>query len=290
VTKGYDSFDLPRPQARERRHGCLFYGCITAVVLLVLGAVAAFLAVRYVVNRIVQEVVKYSDTSPVPLPRVEMPLEQRRRLRERIDDFKKALDEGRPTAPLALNADEINALIAEDPNLNGRLYVTLEGDKIRGRVSFPLGDLGLPALAGRYLNGAATLKASLENGVLIVTIDSLEVKGRPVPEQAMEGLRKENLAKDAYRDPKNAEFLRKLERIEIKDGQVIIEPRTPRGESKAGDAGGGAATKGDVTPEGGSEGAATKPGEPKGGDAAPAAPAPKEGSNPEGQPRGTTQR
>ena len=35
---------------------------------------------------------------------------------------------------------------------------------------------------GRYLNGEADLKASLKDGVLIVTLDSLEVNGQKVPE------------------------------------------------------------------------------------------------------------
>ncbi|MBI2467149.1 MAG: hypothetical protein HYV62_04925 [Candidatus Rokubacteria bacterium] len=42
----------------------------------------------------------------------------------------------------------------------------------------------------------------------------------------MEEIRKENLAKDAYKDPKNAELLarlgRKVERIEVKDGRILV--------------------------------------------------------------------
>ncbi len=85
--------------------------------------------------------------------------------------------------------------------------------------------LHLPFVKGRYLNGAASFKASLENGVLIVTAHSIEVKGKPLPEPFMSQLRNENLAKDAYRDPKNAESLRKIESIEVKDGKLTIKPR-----------------------------------------------------------------
>ena len=38
----------------------------------------------------------------------------------------------------------------------------------------------------------------------------------------MNSLRDQNLAKDVYKDPKNAEEIRKLESIEIKDGKLII--------------------------------------------------------------------
>ena len=38
-------------------------------------------------------------------------------------------------------------------------------------------------------------------------------------------MRKQNLAKDAYKDPKNAEMIRKLESLEIKDGKIILKVR-----------------------------------------------------------------
>ena len=38
-------------------------------------------------------------------------------------------------------------------------------------------------------------------------------------------MRKQNLAKDVYKDPKNAEMIRKLESLEIKDGKIILKVR-----------------------------------------------------------------
>ena len=230
MTKGYDGFEELRPAPPARRHGCWFYGCITAAVLLVVAVVAAVLVVRSVFNGLVQEAVKYSDPAPMPLPLVELPPEQSKELHERIDAFRKALDAGEPAGPLVLTTDEVNALIAENPAFKGKVHVSLEKGLVRGRVSWPLEGFGLSALAGRYLNGVAVLKVSLENGVLIVTIDQLEVKGRPLPESFLASLRKENMAKDAYRNPENAELLRKLDRLTIEDGRVVVEARPRRTE------------------------------------------------------------
>jgi len=80
-------------------------------------------------------------------------------------------------------------------------------------------------LKGRYLNGEAILKASLSEGVLIVTIDSLEVNGKPLPDQFLNGLRSQNLAKDAYKNPEQAELFRRFESIQIKDDTIILTPR-----------------------------------------------------------------
>ena len=53
---------------------------------------------------------------------------------------------------------------------------------------------------GRYLNGEADLKASLEDGVLIVTLASFEVNGKKAPEEFMTEVREQNVAKDFYKD------------------------------------------------------------------------------------------
>ena len=78
---------------------------------------------------------------------------------------------------------------------------------------------------GRYLNGEAELKVSLEDGVLFVTIDSFEINGKRPPEEFMDSFRAQNIVKDIYKDPKTAEEIRKLESIEIKDGKIIIKAR-----------------------------------------------------------------
>jgi hypothetical protein len=41
----------------------------------------------------------------------------------------------------------------------------------------------------------------------------------------MSQLRHENLAKEAYKDPKNAEAIRKLDSIQVQESQVLIKAR-----------------------------------------------------------------
>src|SRR5262249_48590528 len=119
-------------------------------------------------------------------------------------------------------------------------YVTIEGDKVKSQVSIPLENLsaalekvGIGFLRGRYLNGEAELKASLRDGLLLVTLESFEVNGQRPPEEFLANLRQQNLAEDAYKDAKNAQQIRKLESIEIKDGKIIIKPRPKDQEAGA---------------------------------------------------------
>jgi hypothetical protein len=216
----------PEPQyAPPRQHGCFFYGCIIASILalliVVLIAVIGYFGYRF----LGQMVEQYTSTAPLELPKVEMPVDQREKLKERVAAFRKAVNEGTPTEPLVLTSDDLNALIEEEPDLKGKIHVKIDGEELKGQVSIPLEKLGLPMLRGRYLNGEADLKASLSEGVLIVTLDSIEVNGKRVPENVMEGIRKENLAKDAYKDEKSAEMMRKVEKLEIKDGKITLKLR-----------------------------------------------------------------
>lgn len=209
-----------------KRRGCLFYGCLTAIVLLLLAGLMAFLAVRFVRNKLDA----YTDTQPMKLPKVEMTDTEYQNLQERVKSFGVTLDQGKPGEPLMLNEREINALIARSENAKAfadKVYVSVNGNEVKGQVSIPLSGLGWLG-NGRYLNGEAVFKVSLENGVLIVTAQSVKVKGSPLPESFMSQLRQENLAKDAYKDPKHAEAIRKFDSIQVEDNRVVVKARAAK--------------------------------------------------------------
>jgi hypothetical protein len=224
-------FTAEPPVAAPRQRGCFFYGCIIAIVLALLMAIMVAVGV-YIGYRFLNQLVdQYTATAPRDLPKVEMPPEKRQALKDRAEAFRKAVEAGSPVEPLVLTSDDLNALIEEEPDLKGKIYVKIEGEEIKGQVSIPLEKIGLPMLKGRYLNGEADFKASLSEGILVVTLDAIEVNGQRVPDQAMNDIRKQNLAKDAYKDAKNAEMLRKIESLEVKDGKVILKVRAKSGAS-----------------------------------------------------------
>jgi len=113
--------------------------------------------------------------------------------------------------------------------LKGKLHIAIEGDQIKSQVSIPMDEFarlpGLSRLKGRYLNGSAALKASFNNGALFLTMQSLQVKGRSPPDAFMSSLRAQNLAQNMDQDPKSADVLRKIESIEVKDGNITIKAK-----------------------------------------------------------------
>jgi hypothetical protein len=221
--KPYEKTFTPEPPAKQPR-GCFFYGCMTAVVLGVFGLIAV-VGVSYVVYQKVNKAIQdYTSTEPVPIPVVPLPDDQRKALDDRWQAFKTAVDKGEE-AEIVLTADDINALIAEKPELKGKIHVSIKEDKVNGQVSIPLDNFGIPMTKGRFLNGTTELSVSIDYGHLDVRMKSLEINGKSPPPEVMASLGKENLAKDVKLDKENDEKLRQIESLEVKDGKIYLKAR-----------------------------------------------------------------
>src|SRR5258707_928719 len=85
----------------------------------------------------------------------------------------------------------------------------------------------VPKLKGRYLNGTAAVKVSLENGVLNVRLKDVDVGGNPLPEAIMTAFKDINFAQNLEKDPNASQWLRKLESIVVKDDKVILRAKEP---------------------------------------------------------------
>lgn len=213
------------PAPTGKRRGCFFYGCLTVLVLIVVTGVGAYFFIQWLSGLIEQ----YTSEEPLKLPVVAVSAADLEKLEDRWETFERGMEANEAVEPLELTAKEINTLIQNDPewkDLKGRLYVEIdEQDRVHGQVSIPLGDLDVGRLKGRYLNGSATLNVSMESGVLVVKVTSVEVKGESLPDAVLEGLLDRNLARGLYDDPKAAKVLRRLDKVEVKDGKVRITPR-----------------------------------------------------------------
>ena len=222
----------PVPAQKPKGKGCFFYGCLTLVILALVLGIGGFLAVRYGLGKLAALVEKYTEPAPMTMAAVQMPAAEYQQLNKRVTEFTDALNAQKATPDLVLTGDEINALIANNPawkELKGKMHVAIESDQIKSQVSIPMDEFaklpGMSRLKGRYLNGTAALKASLSNGALFVTMQSLQVKGESPPEEFMSSLRAQNLAQNMQQDPKSAEVLRKIESIEVKDGKITIKAK-----------------------------------------------------------------
>jgi hypothetical protein len=219
----------PPPYEIQRKpRGCLFYGCLVAIVLAVIAAILLGLGATFFYRSLDQFVKDYAEDTPRPVPVAELPADELDALKARLTAFQEGLEAHAPTEPLELTATQVNALIDADPDYKGIVAFDFTGDQIQGQISFPLDRIsffGKPLFPGKYINGTAIFDIRIDNGLLLATIDAITVKGKPVPEDFMSKVRVENLAKDSASEPENAKLIAQIERIEVKDGKLRIIPK-----------------------------------------------------------------
>jgi hypothetical protein len=220
---------MPADATPPRKRGCLFYGCLTLVIVGLLGLVGAYVAYRATIRFVNNAVETYTADAPVPIDTVSYPPEKLQALEARIASFEKTLRDGSAQEELVLVADDLNALIARTKELRGRLLVQIDGDKVKGRVSWPLRDWWKLKLNGRYLNGDAVFKVNLADGRLAVTVDDVQVSGKSLPDVILKELKKENLAKKLETEPQAREAIARFESVTVRDGMVVLKnkPRPP---------------------------------------------------------------
>jgi len=211
-----------------KQRGCFFYGCLALAVagLLCVAAVAAvYFYVRSVIN-------SYTSTTPVLLEKVEYSKAQMETLKAHLQTFKKALDDGKESAELVLTADDLNALLSQEAQLRGKLFVRVEDDKLKGEISLPLPDVGPLKLKGRYLNGAAVFRVALDASVLDVRLNDVLVQNRPLPAMILRELKGRNLAQEFQTDPRTAADIAKFESLQITNGAVRLRSSARKFEQK----------------------------------------------------------
>jgi hypothetical protein len=216
--------------APPKERSCLFYGCLTVLVLVVIFCVVIFFAVRAAVTSFVA---KHTSSQPLSMPKIEMTTSERQALDAKLTGFQAITNQAAAASvpALTLNAGEINELISRHPDMKNRFFVDIGSNQITGKISLPLEELKFPIigrwLKGRYLNGSAGLRAGVQSGVLVVNLASVEVNGVQVPPEVISGMSQENLAMGFYGNPQVSNVLTRLASVEINEGKVVVKPKVP---------------------------------------------------------------
>jgi hypothetical protein len=213
-------------EQKSSGRGCLFWGGIIAALLLLCFLLTIYAGYRYVKHLVYQ----YTDSKPIEVATLRLSDAEITNVQARLKSFSEAMESNKPVGPLMLTADEINAVLDHAFKTNTgpvpRLYFSFNEDRVQAQLSIPLDGVGWKMLRGRYFNGSGDLSFSLSNGKTILTVKSLSVKGKPVPEQWMQGIRNQNLADAWTNNPDFGNAFSHLESIQIHDGKLIIVPNT----------------------------------------------------------------
>ena len=220
-----------------KKRGCLFYGCLSMVgvglVIIVVGLLAYYLARQWGIKQLNA----YTDASPTKFEYPNYPEGDRAKLEARLQDLATAIKQGQGSRELVLTADDINELISKSKDHQGKVFVSIEDDRVKGRVSLPLNDViplhlrsRLRILQNRYLNADVSFRVALEGGALDVRLDEILAKGKPMEKAPLIGpmiaeLKKQNLAQEAQKNSKDMDYISQCESIMVKDGKIIIRSK-----------------------------------------------------------------
>lgn len=207
--------DAPPPQ--KRGMGCFAKGCLTLLALIILLA-TAFVAGSYWAVRHLRE--SYSATASTPLPSAPLAADRIEQVRAQWDVFTAAAEQHR-RARIELNAEEVNALIASEPDWRGKAFVSIDGDVGHAQLSIPIAEIAW--LKGRYLNGACTIRPSPNREPADAKITEITLMGHRVPDDVLDyemfGWKSIRTVIAAW----CAEY--NLSLFEIADGKVVLETR-----------------------------------------------------------------
>lgn len=212
--------EAPPPQ---KGMGCFAKGCLILIAFFILLGLAfiggTFFAVRYLRTT-------YFPTTHVQLPTGAATEKEQQLVRARWDSFEKAARAHHP-ARIEMTADDLNALIASEPDLRGKAYVSIDNNVGHLQVSIPLD--AVRWLRGHYVNAECTVQSSVSGDPRDVRITSIVVNGRPVGEEVLSwqsgpwSLRRYLLAwSDEYNLWSEGNDLKTFE---IRDGKVILETK-----------------------------------------------------------------
>jgi hypothetical protein len=204
------------PPPPQRGMGCFGRGCLILIVFILFLAAAfaagTFLAVRYLRT-------SYFVTRPAELPASNATDQERETARVKWYDFERAA-RAHTASRIELTADELNALIASEPDLRGKAFVSIEANTARVQLSIPLSFTRL--MRGRYMNAECTVQSDPDGDPANAHITSVIVNGKPVAEDVLD-----------YRGPYGfRHYLAQwsdqaaLKTFEIRDGKVILESRS----------------------------------------------------------------
>ncbi len=216
--------EVPPPAAKKKKsHGCLWALLISFVVLVLLavvGLIAAFSLWKSAVRN-------YTATAPLPIPVVAASKEEAKAITDRAMQFFQDLKAGQPVEPLILTADDLNRLIASSGSnqMAGKLFVTIEDGKVKGRMCFPLDQTHNKDLQGRYLNADVTLRATLQDGELRVWADEIQANDQAIPGIVLSQIQQRNLAEEYMKTQDAYATMLLLESITVTNGAIVITPK-----------------------------------------------------------------
>lgn len=222
---------MTQQPAQKRGFGCLGYGCIIAVVLIVLTIGGIFLLARSAMRGAVE---RFTTEQPLVVPTVAMDESARASFTAKLDEIKRVMDDPRASGEFALSQAEVSGLLANTP-FNGKVFVELKGGAVEATFSFPLLALGqweaAKPIIGDYLNryatGSARAKVTVNDGVTSVIFDNLVLNGQVFDGDALKEANEwvSGFVNSQADDPSAQRSRARIQSARVENGTVFLRIR-----------------------------------------------------------------
>lgn len=207
----------------KKGRGCFFYGCVTLIILAIVGVISVYVGVRLGVKFLRDN---YTSTKPAAVAPTSLSTGEAARLEQRVDDFKKSLQGGKSGGPLELTGDELDYMVrnSSQSGLKDNIHLSIVNDHLHADMSLPL-DMYGPTWFGRFFNGEADVTVSVRDDAVAFQLKNPKVNGKPLPSQAV-GKINQNMEWRPEPNDANAGVVTNLDRIEVSNGKIVLYPKT----------------------------------------------------------------
>ena len=141
-------------------------------------------------------------------------------MREKWQDFEHKT-RAVQSAEIELTADDINSMIAANRHARGKVFVSIEGNKLHVQTSAPIGEfVGRP---GYYFNGDITAESNGPEALENLQSNRVTVNGEHVPSGILNWTYRSRRLRDYVADYLNGQ---NIGTTEVRDSKEILRSRT----------------------------------------------------------------
>ena len=217
--------DAPPPR---RGLGCFARGCLILGVFAVVLAIACLAGMYWGFHRNSAVIhglywlakAQAIGQTPVPIPQFTASDAQIQSVHERCEDFEQKTRAGQP-AELELTADEVNTLITTNQDVRGKIFVSIDGDRLRCQASVPLGEF--IGRSSYYFNGDITAQPQGAEALENPKLEGITVNGEPVPTDLLNWKYRSKRLRDYLAEYRNDSG---VGTIAIRDGKLVLRSRS----------------------------------------------------------------
>jgi len=217
--------DAPPPR---RGLGCFGRGCLILIVFAIVLMIACVAGMYWGFHRhsaVLHGLYWLTKAQAiaqklVPIPEFTASDGQTQSVHERCGDFEQKARAGQP-AEVELTPDDINTLIATNKDTRGKIFVSIDGERLRCQASVPLGEL--MGRSGYYFNGDIVVELKSAESLENPQLNRIVVNGEPVPHDLLNWKYRSKRLRDYLADYRNDSG---VGTIEIRDGKLILRSRT----------------------------------------------------------------